>query len=135
MFKFHHIALSVSQLSRSQDFYQALGFEQVYQYQSEDGSLQIAHLKLGEAILELFCYAQAEDAPLSTKLLVTDLPRLGVKHFGLAVADIHQAKEKLQALGLLQEVEISHGRTGIDYFFVQDPDGIFVEVVQDDRGF
>ena len=31
-------------------------------------------------------------------------------------------------------VDITKGRTEIDYFFIKDPDGILVEIVQDDRG-
>jgi len=35
---------------------------------------------------------------------------------------------------LAKSVEIKHGRTGIDYFFIKDPSGNFIEFVQDDLG-
>jgi len=49
------------------------------------------------------------------------------------VADIQQAKESIEKLALATDVNIVNGRTGIDYFFITDPSGILVEVVQDDR--
>ena len=35
--------------------------------------------------------------------------------------------------GLATNPEITEGRTGIKYFFINDPDGNWVEIVQDDR--
>ncbi len=133
MLAFHHIALSVSDLERSITFYEALGFQAVMHWQAEDHSLRIAHLKIGDMLLELFCYTQFNTAPTSSATLNSDLPRLGTKHFGLRCSDIYAMKAKLEHQGLGQNIEITHGRTGIDYFFLKDPDGIFVEIVQDDR--
>ncbi len=133
MFSFHHVALSVSDLALSLSFYQALGFESVLSWQAEDDSLRIVHLKLGEAMLELFCYAKPQEAPDTSKALVSDLPRIGVKHFGLQVGDIQQAVKQLDALGVLGDAQITHGRTGIDYLFIRDPDGILLEIVEDQR--
>jgi len=134
MFSFHHVALSVSSLDRSISFYQALGFEQVMHWQAEDGSLQIAQLRLGEALLELFCYAKPTSAPVTSQELATDLPRIGVKHFGLQVADLQQTSVHLVELGMLGDAKITKGRTGIDYLFIRDPDGILLEIVEDKRG-
>jgi len=39
----------------------------------------------------------------------------------------------LQVLGLADGVDVTQGRTRIDYFFIKDPSGILLEVVQDDR--
>jgi glyoxylase I family protein len=66
--------------------------------------------------------------------LDTDLPRLGIKHFGLKVVDIEDARKNILTLGLANGLEIREGRTGIKYFFVNDPDGNWIEFVQDDRG-
>ncbi|MDQ7000954.1 MAG: VOC family protein [Mariprofundus sp.] len=133
MFSFHHVALSVSDLEASVVFYEQLGFSPVFRWRAEDESLAIVHLKQGEALLELFCFSSHVAAPESSKQLATDLPRIGIKHFGVRVADIQQAKERMDSLGLAEGIEIVHGRTGIDYFFLADPDGILVEVVQDNR--
>jgi len=133
MFSFHHVALSVSDLEKSVAFYALLGFKLVFRWQAEDASLAIVHLKQGEALLELFCFSNNVTAPESSKQLATDLPRIGIKHFGVRVADIQLAKEHMTSLGLADDIEIVKGRTGIEYFFLADPDGILVEVVQDNR--
>jgi len=133
MFSFHHVSLSVQNLEASIGFYGVFGFEPVFRWQAEDESLRITHLKLGEMLLELFCFADAVDAPESSKQLATDLPRIGIKHFGVRVADIHAAKEQLETEGLTEGVEVVQGKTGIQYFFIKDPSGILVEIVQDER--
>ncbi len=133
MFSFHHVALSVSDLEKSVAFYELLGFRSVFRWQNEDGSLAIVHLKQSEALLELFCFASTVAAPASSKQLATDLPRIGIKHFGVRVDDIHMAKARMISLGLADNIEIVKGRTGIEYFFLADPDEILVEVVQDNR--
>lgn len=135
MFSFHHVALSVSDLERSTAFYTLLGFEPVLRWRADDESLTIQHLKRGEALLELFCYAEPVGDGVAERDLAGDLPRIGIRHFGLRVEDIGAALVALDRLGLAEGIEGTHGRTGIDYFFVRDPDGIFVEVVQDDRAF
>jgi len=133
MFTFHHVALSVSNLEKSSAFYALLGFRPAFHWQAEDASLSIVHLKQGDALLELFCFASNVAAPATSRQLATDLPRIGIKHFGVKVTDIQLAKENVEMLGLADDVEIVTGRTGIEYFFLADPDGILVEVVQDKR--
>ena len=133
MFSLHHIALSVSRIEQSIAFYQGFGFKPAYDWQAEDGSLRIAQLKLDSMLLDLFCFKEYRQAPDSSNELVSDLPRVGVKHFGLKVADIHQTLQSLKEEGLAEGVEVVKGRTGIDYFFIKDPDGILLEIVQDDR--
>ena len=134
MFNFHHVSLSVSDIEKSSQFYEALGFMTVYKWKADDNSITIYHLKLGDSYVELFCYSDYKSAPESTKSLSTDLPVLGVKHFGLKVKSIEDAKTQLVKEGFVKEdIEIKKGRTEILYFFIADPDGILLEVLQDDR--
>lgn len=135
VFSFHHVALSVSDLERSAEFYAIFGFKPVVRWQADDASLRIWQLKNGSAMLELFCYAEPQDEALSARDLASDLPRLGIRHFGVRVDNLQSTLAELKQQGLADNVSITHGRTGIDYFFLRDPDGIFVEVVQDDRKF
>ena len=90
-------------------------------------------MKLGAVLLEIFGYSNWHEAPATTKSLNTDLPRVGIKHFGLKVADIENARDYLISAGIAKNPQITEGRTGIKYFFVNDPDGNWVEIVQDDR--
>lgn len=115
-------------------FYRQLGFREAYLWEAEDKSLSITHLKLEGIILELFCYAEAQTAPESIHDTATDLPIIGTKHFGLRVASIENARADLAAKGMTPaDTEIKQGRTGPRFFFIQDPDGILVEIMQDDR--
>jgi glyoxylase I family protein len=134
MFNFHHVSLSVTDLDRSMEFYSGFGFKKVLQWESDDNALSIAHLKLKESILELFCFADPRPAPESMKKLATDLPVIGIRHFGIQVDSLRKAKDFIIQNGYAEEIEINKGKTGIDYFFIKDPDGIFVELVQDERG-
>ena len=134
MFSIHHVALSVTNMKKTTEFYARFGFKVAYQWQSDDESLQISHLKLGETFLELFCFKNYQKAPETSKALMTDLPRIGVKHFGLKVKSVHETKAFLIENGYKEEIEIIRGKTEVDYFFIKDPDGILLEFIQDDRG-
>jgi len=137
MYRFHHVALSVSDRERSVTFYEQLGFRVVHHYQAPDNTLSITHLKLGDMMLELFHYKKdRQPAPASIHSTNTDLPVIGTKHFGLRVDDIEAAKADLVRKGMVaQDVKIKQGRTGPLFFFISDPDGILVEIAQDDREF
>ncbi len=132
MFQLHHVALTVGDLERSGAFYRALGFETVMQWRADDGHLRIDHLRLGPCILELFCFRDGPRARPAPNL-DTDLPRPGLRHIALACDDLKEAMERLRDAGIPIETGITRGRTGFDYFFVRDPDGNFVEIVQDSR--
>ncbi|MDL1967284.1 MAG: VOC family protein [Deltaproteobacteria bacterium] len=135
MFSVHHISLSVKNVTESVAFYTKLEFSKVLQWESENRDLTIVHMKLNGIFLELFCFKNKKDAHESTKFLETDLPRVGIKHFGLKVKSIEKAKEFVISNGLANSVNIKRGRTEIDYFFIKDPSGNFIEFVQDDRNF
>ncbi len=134
MYRFHHACLSVSNRQQSVVFYGKLGFREAYLWEAEDGSLSITHLKLEGVILELFCYRDSRPAPDTIHDTVTDLPVIGTKHFGLRVDSIEDARKDLIATGMApSNIVIKHGRTGPRFFFIKDPDGILVEIIQDDR--
>ena len=133
MFSFHHITISSRDMDISVKFYKRLGFKTVLQWSSANKELRIVHMKLDAILLEIFSYSNWQEAPATTKSLYTDLPRVGIKHFGLRVADIKKARDHLISAGIAKNPEITEGRTGIKYFFVNDPDGNWVEIVQDDR--
>ena len=101
MFSFHHVTISSRDADRSIKFYEQLGFQTVLR-SSPDNGLRIIHMKLGAVLLEIFSYSNWQEAPTSTRSLDTDLPRLGIKHFGLKVADIEKARNDLINIGMCQ---------------------------------
>ncbi|HSW74541.1 MAG TPA: VOC family protein [Candidatus Saccharimonadales bacterium] len=136
MYAIHHVALSVADREVSKAFYEKLDFKEVHFWQADDESLTITHLKNGDFILELFCYKNYTPAPETIHATATDLPIIGTKHFGLQVASIEAAREDLAAKDIVKpDIEITQGRTGPRYFFIEDPDGILVEIAEDGRKF
>jgi len=133
-FVIHHAAISVTDIQKSIKFYEQFGFRTVLYWKDPDGELEIAHLKLAENYLEIFWYKGQTHAPDTARFLATDLPRIGVKHFALKVDSVHEAKNFVEARGMASNVELQHGKTGITYFFITDPSGILVEILEDKRG-
>jgi glyoxylase I family protein len=133
-FSIHHAAISALDMAESVAFYEQFGFTTVLHWQDPDGQMEIAHLKLAGNYLEIFCYRDPVPAPDTAASLATDLPRIGVKHFALKVPSIQEAKSFVEGRGIATDVEIQQGRTGVTYFFVKDPSGILVELVEDERG-
>jgi len=133
MYSPHHIAFSVSDSQTSIDFYKQLGFEELSFWQAEDKGLSITHLSLDGLILELFCYAQPQPAPDTIRTTDTDLPIIGTKHFGLKVASIEDARADLAAKRIVKpDIENKQGKW-YKYFFIEDPDGILVEITDEAR--
>ena len=129
---FHHVCLSVSDAGQSVAFYAKLGFKKFHFY--EDDTLSITHIVNGSMLLELVCYHDFTPAPASIFETDSDLPVIGTKHFGLRVHSAEAAKSELEEQGIVTSpIKIKRGRTVTAYFFIADPDGILVEMVQDDR--
>lgn len=130
----HHTAISVRSLEKSLAFYEQLGFKQVHRYDEADGSMSIVHLKLGEYFLEIFVYNKNREAPAVNYDYANNLEEIGVKHIALQTEDIEKSLTELKKAGLADEkTQITHGRTKVSYFFIKDPDGVWVEIVKDER--
>ena len=133
-YRLHHTAISVSNLDRSLRFYETLGYKQVYQYDEADGSMSVAHLKLGDSFLEVFAYKKNQDKAQVNLEYGNNLEDIGVKHIALWTDDLEATLADLQSKGLADDnTKIIMGRTRVSYFFIKDPDGVWVEFVKDDR--
>lgn len=132
MFNVNHIAISVTNMERSMEFYKKFGFKDFKSWKAEDESIKITMLKLNNTVLEIFCYKQYKNLPETAKLTATDLPILGTKHFALGVEKIEEAKKFVLENKICESVDIKTGRLGKEYFFINDPDGILVEIIEND---
>lgn len=129
MFKVNHVAISVNDLKKSLGFYKEFGFDIVKEFHDEN--VDIIHLKLDNVILEIFHYIVNNELPEHAKDLAIDLKTVGNKHFGLGVKNILEAKEFIESKGIYkEEIKIVQGRLGSPYFFIKDPDGILIEIIQ-----
>ena len=132
MFNVNHVSISVKDMKKSIEFYKKFGFEDFKSWKAEDGSIEINMLKLKGTVLEMFCYKEFAELPETTKDTATDLPIIGTKHFALGVENIETAKEFVLANKICEEVNIKVGRLGKPYFFINDPNGILVEIIEND---
>jgi len=129
--KLGHIALSVADLERSTAFYRKhFGLRRVKTYAYADKGFTIALLSKSGITLELFEFKACEALPAYRRTLPSDLRTLGVKHFSVEVTDIAAAFRKFRKAGVPLATELRRFESGARYFFIQDPDGILVEIME-----
>lgn len=136
-----HIAVTVSDLDRSSEFYcQALGFVEVARWTSHVPEVDgIAFLELGECRLELI--AQKNARPSRSERVST-----GLRHICLRTADLDDEVRELIAQGahflkmpqtldgeMYREV-LSHKdypiAKGLRRALIEDPDGVIIELLE-----
>ncbi len=129
--KLAHIALSVSDIDRSCVFYKKhFGFKCTQCFQIKSSGLKICILKKDNVALELFEFKNYKALPEYRKNLDSDLKTLGTKHFAIAVDDISRTYKKLKQSKVKFATDICIFENGLEYFFIKDPDGILVEVME-----
>ncbi|MDD5255511.1 MAG: VOC family protein [Candidatus Omnitrophica bacterium] len=129
--KIDHIGLSVSNIRRSAAFYKKhFGFRCARIYIHKDIGMTIAVLKRDGICLELFEFKKHKKLPGYRKTLDSDLRTLGVKHFSFGVKDIKGAYTRLRHTRLCFATDMRPFDNGLRYFFVKDPDGILIEVME-----
>lgn len=131
MFNFNHVTISAEDLNKTIDFYAKFGFTIYKEY--HDDSVDIVMLRLNNMILEIFHYFSHEQLPEHSKSLSIDLKTIGNKHFGIGVKDIKKAKLFIEENSInTDEIIIKEGRLGKPYFFIKDPNGILMEIIEED---
>lgn len=133
----HHVAISVKDIDNSIEFYEKLGFRLLYKNSGNGLGVSSAQLKLNDFILEIFCFPKNKDYHSDNIAQGNDIEKVGVKHLALNCDDIGETYSKLKKLGLLSpnsEIKLSKS-AGFKYMHIPDPDGYWVEIVQDDRGY
>lgn len=137
----HHHGFTVSDLDRSVRFYQdAFGAEVefIVDFGGEEPSklvrvpgakMRVASLQFGRGSLELFQYLSPPGRPYDRS--ANDI---GTSHLCLEVEDIDAAYGWLQSIGVDCRYSPRHvyegPRAGLSFFYVHDPDGLPVELLQ-----
>jgi lactoylglutathione lyase len=126
MAKLIHTMIRVKDLDRSLDFYQsALGLSPSHRLDFDDFSLVYLRNAETEAELEL-TWNKGRDVPYSHGD--------GYGHFAVVVDDVHAERERLVGLHLqpkdVKEFKDGDGELIARFFFIEDPDGYKIEVLE-----
>ncbi len=127
----HHTAISVRDLQKTLEFYKVFGFREVHRYNDPD-KIGVK-LKLDDYVLELFVFKDNFSKPELDLALGNNLADLGVKHIGFTVTDVDAALTDLKSKGLANDDTQMLTKDTARFFFVKDPDGMWVEVIKDNR--
>lgn len=127
----HHTAISVRSLEESLAFYEALGYKQVHRY--DDPDKVGIKLKLGDYFLEIFAFQSNQSQPPLDLELGNNLSQIGVKHIALNTDDVDAALADLKTKGLANDKTTILSKGAARFFFIKDPDGVWVEIIRDDR--
>jgi catechol 2,3-dioxygenase-like lactoylglutathione lyase family enzyme len=113
-----HIALYVHDIAKTRAFYKEfLGYEEPFHLDNPDGSLHITWIKVNDGqYIELFPEKSADAGRLY--------------HISVEVDNAEAMLAYLGAQGIKVKDKVSKGRIGNSNFFVNDPDGHAVEIVQ-----
>jgi len=132
-YEFAHVAISVSDLDKSIKFYEDMfDLKCKKRFRIPSLNAEACFLNRENFTLELFEFPNAEPLPDYRKTLVSDLRTIGVKHFALKVNDIEATFMALKEKEIELATQITLGGSGLRYFFVKDPDGILIEVIEND---
>lgn len=133
----HHVGVVVSDLEESASFYRdTLGFDVVAEFSLSgpgiargvdvaDVEADFVHLDAEGTLIEL-----TEYTPAGTETTPDAINQIGAIHIGLEVADIDefyaQLPDRISPLSPPQTVD-----TGAEILFFEDPDGNFLEIVEE----
>lgn len=119
MFTFNHYNFNVQDLERSIKFYdEALGLKPVREKLAEDGSFKLVFL--GDGVTDF----TLELTYLMDRTQPYDLGE-GEFHLAMAADDIDAAHAKHEKMGC-----ICHDNPNMNVYFIEDPDGYWIEIVR-----
>ena len=135
----HHVAMAVSDMDRSLNFYcDLLGFEVDWERRNYSGDMfsrvaglpnaaaHVVMLKGYGARIELFRY----HSPVGKKVGHDRQCDFGLTHFALSVKDIHSLYEWLEIEGVRFNCPPQNLRAGVWATYMKDPEGNTIELVE-----
>ncbi len=134
---FSHLCIGVGDIDRALDFYRrVLGFDVVFDVELEGASLDAVTgrgASKGRMVGGLIGGAMVELLALGSTGRPADGPHLGYTNMSFSVRDLDDAYRRVVALGVRPAQEpVDIG--GVRMFFVHDPDGTPIELVEYPHG-
>lgn len=130
-FSLDHAAVTVSNLDVSMAFYTKLfGFTCERTIEMPHGAGRIALLRKPDMTIEMFQFAGTSPLADDGRAAIRDLSIIGVRHLAFRVKDIRDAAPFLKEQGVEFLSEPVVGARGFYRCFVQDPDGIPIELTE-----
>lgn len=124
--KIHHIAISVRNLDNSIYFYKDIfEFEEVKRFEREDLGGKAVFLKLDDMLIEIWEFRDK----IQNKDDYSNLNILGIKHIAFQVDNIDKKYDEIKSKNI-KITEIKLGASGARYCFLEDPDGIPIELYE-----
>lgn len=119
-----HVAIKVSNLDRSLDFYiNKLGFSEMMRLHNDDGSTWLVYLRItDDQYLEVFPGAETDRAP--------GWNANGMNHVCLAVEDIPNVVRQIEAAGIPLLMPLKLALDGNWQAWIEDPDGNRIELME-----
>lgn len=139
MFYLDHVGITAIDFEGTKKFYGVLGFEEMKSWTYEPRKMKACMMKNPEGkCIEIFHFEDYIPAPDTVGshferdgvAIEEDLPQIGLKHVAFRVKDLKAVVAQLQEAGLCGEVDIMPGGLGNIYCFIRDPNGIFVEFME-----
>lgn len=123
--KVHHIAVICSDYQRSLDFYtQVLGFRILAEHYRKERQSYKTDLALGDKyVIELFSFP-------SPPRRATHPEATGLRHLAFEVENLEGEVRELNRLGVAHEEVRTDEFTGKRFLFLQDPDGLPIELYE-----
>jgi glyoxylase I family protein len=122
----HHIAICVTDLKQSIDFYSKyFNFSIKKTFRKDEFKADFCLITNGIFEIELFVF----DKKMSSSNLKEDLFRNGFRHFAFEVENLEETVTKLECKGLLFS-KIEEGKSGNLFAFCKDPDGVQLELLE-----
>ena len=144
--KLFHLALHVTDMDKSVEFYEKLGFEKVFSLNLPDGRVWLTYIRVTELqYLELFQIYP--DHPMTPRDHISHEKDDFFAHLSVLVSDIYEAARHWAAKGIdivyapfkpeaipLDDDSVIRGRFGADRNYigwVVDPDDNWIEVMEE----
>lgn len=121
-----HVAIKVTDLDRSLDFYiNKLGFPEMLRLHNDDGTTWLVYLRItDDQYLEVFPGAENDRAP--------GWNANGMNHMCLAVDDIDAVIARIEGAGIALLLPLKLAVDGNRQAWIEDPDGNRIELMEMD---